>query len=83
MTDIERQILATLKELDTTIQSLKTAVPKPSLLPIFARIDELRGQLPKDTDPQLLHYLHKQSLDKARMWLEGREAENVAGSCRH
>jgi len=30
-----------------------------------------------------LHYLHKKSYEKARLWLEGREAENKAGNCGH
>jgi hypothetical protein len=50
-------------------------------LPLFARIDELTRKLPRDTDPGLLHYLHKKSYEKARLWLEGREAENKAGNC--
>ena len=83
MNDIERQILAALQELNVSVQSMASGSAKPNLLPIFERIDSLRGQLPKGTDPQLLHYLHKQSYEKARLWLEGREAENVPGTCRH
>jgi hypothetical protein len=83
MNETERQILAALKELEQAVQSMRTATTKPTLLPLFERIDNLRGQLPKSTDPQLLHYLHKQSYDKARLWLEGRDAENTAGTCRH
>lgn len=83
MNETERQILAALKELEKAVQAMRTAPRKPNLLPLFQRIDNLRGQLPKTTDPQLLHYLHKQSYDKARLWLEGREADNAAGSCRH
>ena len=83
MNETERKILEALKGLDAAVQSMATANPKPNLLPIFAQIDALRGQLPKNSDPQLLHYLHKQSFEKARLWLEGREAENIPGSCRH
>ena len=83
MNEIERQILAALKELDQAAQSMRAAATKPNLLPLFEKIDTLRGQLPKNTDPQLLHYLHKQSFEKARLWLEGRDAENAAGTCRH
>lgn len=83
MNETERQILNALQELDVAVQSMKTATPKPNLLPIFARIDALRGELPKGTDSQLLHYLHKQSYEKARLYLEGRDAENAAGSCQH
>jgi len=83
MNEIERQILRALLDLNLAAQSMATATTKPSLLPIFERIESLRGQLPKTTDPQLLHYLHKHSYEKARLWLEGRESENVPGICRH
>jgi hypothetical protein len=80
---IERQLLAALTQLDETVKTLATANPKPSLLPLFARIDELTAQLPRDTDPTLLHYLHKKSYEKARLFLQGRDAENQMGNCRH
>ena len=83
MNDTERRILEALQELDSAVQSMRTASVKPNLIPMFQRIDMLRSELPKTTDPQLLHYLHKQSYEKARLWLEGREAENAAGSCPH
>jgi hypothetical protein len=83
MTETEGQILRTLVELEETIRRMPTANPRPSLLPFFTRIDELTGQLPPQTDPSLLHYLHKKSYQKARLFLEGREAENQAGNCRH
>ena len=79
----ERQLLVALTELDATVKTLATAKPKPNLLPLFARIDELMHQLPPATDPTLLHYLHKKSYEKARLFLQGREAENQAGNCRH
>ena len=81
MTATEQTILATLTELERCIASLPTAQPKPSLLPIFARLDELTDQLPPQTPTELLHYLHKKSYQKARLFLEGRDAENAAGSC--
>ena len=62
---------------------MPTANPKPDLLPLFSRIDGLTLRLPKDADPTLLHYLHRKSYEKARLWLEGRDEENQAGSCRH
>jgi hypothetical protein len=83
MSEIEREILGALKDLHTAVQSMQTAPAKPNLLPIFERIDSLRNQLPKDADPNLMHYLYKQSYEKARLWLEGRDAENAAGTCRH
>jgi hypothetical protein len=83
MNETERDLLRALKELDEAVQFMRTATIKPNLLPIFERIDQLRGSLPKSTDSQLLHYLHKQSYEKARLWLEGRESENIAGTCRY
>jgi hypothetical protein len=83
MNDTERSLLASLKELSAAVGSMQIAKTKPNLLPIFERIDALRNELPKTADPQLLHYLHKQSYEKARLWLEGRDAENAAGTCRH
>ena len=79
----EKQILAALTSLDETVKTIATANPKPNLLPMFARIDELTAQLPRATDPTLLHYLHKKSYEKARLFLQGRDAENQAGNCRH
>lgn len=83
MTDTERNILDTLIELDRTVATIATAVPKPSLLPLFARLDELTRALPVTTQPMLLHYMHKKSYEKARLFLEGREAENQVGNCHH
>ena len=80
---LENQLLAALTHLDETVKTLATANPKPSLLPLFTRIDEMAVQLPRDTDPTLLHYLHKKSYEKARLYLQGRDAENQAGNCRH
>jgi hypothetical protein len=81
--NILQSILAALVELDNTVKTMPTANPKPNLMPLFARIDELTGQLPRDTDPTLLHYLHKKSYEKARLFLQDRDAENQAGNCRH
>lgn len=81
MTLTEKTIWETLVELDRQVKSMATANPKPNLLPIFARLDELTAQLPKQTPPELLHYLHKKSYEKARLFLEGRDAENAQGNC--
>ena len=83
MTETEKTILQSLTELENAVRSMPTANPKPNLLPLFSRLDELTRQLSPDTDPSLLHYLHKKSYEKARLWLEGRDAENQAGNCRH
>ena len=83
MSGTEQNILQALVELDTAVKAMATARPKPDLRPLFGRIDELTRQLPGDADPNLRHYLHKQSYEKARLWLQGRDAENVTGSCGH
>jgi hypothetical protein len=83
MTQIENEILRALNDLDQTIKSFSTGQPKPSLLPIFNRIDSLSEKLPRDTDPSLLHYLKKKSYEKARIFLQGRDAENTPGPCGH
>jgi hypothetical protein len=80
---IEQQLLDALAELENNIKAMPAANPKPSLLPHFARIDELAKQLPRDTDPVLLHYLRKKSYEKARLFLRGRDMENRIGNCRH
>ena len=81
MNEIEQDVLMTLTELDTAVKAMAKANPKPNLLPLFARIDTLARQLPLGTDPSLRHYLHKQSYEKARLFLVDREAENVTGNC--
>ena len=83
MTETEHQILEVLTELEEKVKSMAAATAKPNLLPLFSRIDELTRQLPRDTTPTLLHYLHKKSYEKARLFLEGRDAENAEGNCGH
>jgi hypothetical protein len=80
---LEKNLLNTLLELENAVKAMPSANPKPDLLPLFARLEELAKQLPRDTDPALLHYLHKKSYEKARLFLQGRDAENQAGNCRH
>jgi len=80
---VETELLQALTLLADTVRAMPAANPKPSLLPIFARLDELTRQLPREADPTLLHYLHKKSFEKARLFLQGRDAENQVGNCRH
>jgi hypothetical protein len=82
-TPLEANLLNAIVELDAAVKTMPTANPKPNLLPLFAHIDELTKQLPRNADPQLLHYLHKKSYEKARLWLQDRDAENQVGNCRH
>jgi hypothetical protein len=81
MTATEQALLQAIQELEPAVKAMTTANPKPDLLALFSRIDQLTRQLPKETDPGLLHYLQRKSYQKARLWLEGRDAENQAGSC--
>lgn len=83
MTSKEQEILDCLIELDSAVKSMGSATPKPNLMKFFGRLDELTHQLPRGTDPGLLHYLHKKSYEKARLFLQGRDAENTTGSCGH
>ena len=83
MTATEKEIWETLVELDRQVKLMPTANPKPDLLPLFSKLDDLTRQLPKQTAPELMHYLHKKSYEKARLFLEGRDAENAAGNCGH
>ena len=83
MTTIETDILQALTELDAAIKSLPTAQPKPNLLALFARIDALAEQLPRTTDPELLHFLQRKSYEKARAKLEGRVPTRGACGGRH
>jgi len=83
LTDTEMNILKALQELDGAVKSMPTANPKPDLKAFFSRLDDLTNQLPRGTDPSLLHYLHKKSYQKAMLFLQGRDAENQIGNCRH
>ena len=81
MTELERNILGALTDLDAAVKTMPTANSKPDLLPLFQRIEELAGQLPRGTPRDLLHYLQRKSYEKARQWLEGRWAEIQKGGC--
>jgi hypothetical protein len=82
-TALEKNLLDALVELDKAVKSMRAIDGKPNLLSLFLRIEELTKQLPPGTDHNLLHYLHKKSYEKARLHLEGRDAENQTGNCRH
>ncbi len=81
MTELEQKILNSLVELDEAVQAMADTLPKPSLGPLLSRIEELTRQLPRNTDRDLLHYLHRKSYQKAKLFLQGRDAENAAGAC--
>jgi len=84
MNETEKEILLALQDLEQKVHSMKAASsPKPNLIQVFEKIDGLTGQLGPKADPSLLHYLHKKSYEKARLYLEDRDAENKQGACRH
>jgi hypothetical protein len=63
--------------LEAAAARMAGANPKPDLLPIFSRLDELTGQLPPDTEPDLLHFLHRKSYHKACALLQQRQRGNI------
>ncbi|HTH46353.1 MAG TPA: hypothetical protein VMB21_02470 [Candidatus Limnocylindria bacterium] len=83
MKETEQAILVALRELEAAVSALRTVKPAPDLGPRLARLQELTRALPPGTDPTLLHYLHKQSWEKARRFLEENDAANAAGNCGH
>ncbi len=80
-TALENDLLKALADLEQAVKSMATAKPKPDLLPLFKRIDDLAKQLPPDTHPNLLHFMQKKSHEKARLFLEGRISEITKGAC--
>jgi hypothetical protein len=77
MNQIEKQILDNLVALETAAAQMATANPKPDLLPIFSRLDELTRQLPPGTEPELLHFLHRKSYQKACALLQERQSGKI------
>ena len=73
-------LLQALREFEAAVAAVNEE-PKPDLMAHFNRLDELTAQLTGDTDGELLHYLHKKSYEKARLFLEGRHAEIQKGGC--
>ena len=78
MTEIEQAILDKLLELESAVADVNKEV-KPDLLGIFSELDEMTFSLPKGTSPDLLHYMHKKSYQKARLFLQGKDPEQ--GEC--
>lgn len=83
MTVLEKSILNKLVELEEAVKSLRTASPKPDMAQIFLQLDGMSSELPRDTDPNLLHYMNKKSYQKAMLFLQGRENENAENNGRH
>ena len=83
MTENEQAILRSIVELEAAVAAPKNDPLRAQLGTHLKRLRERVRALPSGTDPSLLHYLHKQSWEKARLFLQGREAENAAGNCGH
>ncbi len=92
MTQMERQLLDALLELEAKVQSVSVSASGASptattprstagLGQLFARIDELAAALPADCDPNLRHYLERKSYQKAQRFLEGQSADKLKGTC--
>ncbi|MDP6892359.1 MAG: hypothetical protein QF731_04210 [Verrucomicrobiota bacterium] len=77
---IEGELLQALLAFEAAVTAISKD-PKPDLMAHFNHIDKLSSQLPKNTDKELLHYLHKKSYEKARMFLEGRSDQIQKGGC--
>jgi hypothetical protein len=77
LTLIEQQILDNLMALEAAAAKMPAATPKPDLLPIFSRLDELARQLPAGSEPDLLHYLHRKSYQKACALLRQRQRGTI------
>ena len=76
MTLLERALLDKLIELEKAVEEMRQTRTKADLLPYFSTIETLSHQLPRGTDPSLLHYLYKRSYQKARVLLEESQSSN-------
>lgn len=74
VTDSQQILLQALRDLRDTAARARTESPRPSLLPLLQRLDELTAALPPDTHPQLRHFLERKSYEKAIEFLEGSHA---------
>lgn len=83
MTATEEAILQGLRELEAAAATLRQGAGRVDLRPVLQRLDQLTRELPAGASPDLLHYLHKRSYEKARLFLEGRDDENPPGPCGH
>lgn len=81
MTEIESALLHELRELERQVATIREQQAKPNLLPLFDRLDQLTRELPGDAPRDLRHFLERRSYEKARLYLEGRQAEIGRGSC--
>lgn len=83
MSELEKQILDALVEMENAVAGMRAGGQKVNLVPVFERLDELAARLPRGGDPELAHFLQRKSYEKARLLLQGRGAENARGACGH
>lgn len=77
MNPTETQLLDELRALES--DALRQ--PRPDLRPRLAALDRLLRDLPAEADPELRHFLQRRSYEKARLFLEGRQADIQRGGC--
>ena len=71
MTETEQAILDKLFELESAVANVNKDA-KPDLLGIFSELDKMTLSLPRETAPDLMHYMHKRSYEKARLFFAGK-----------
>ena len=82
MTELESKVLEQLNALEAGIAGIRDGIePKPNLMPIFQELDRLESTMAPREAPRLRHYLQNKSYEKAKLWLLGRDAENLPGVC--
>lgn len=81
MNTLELDLLKALTALGASVAPRPAGSPPPDVRPHLAELDRLTRALPTDADPELLHFLHRRSYEKARLFLEGRMAEIQRGGC--
>ncbi len=79
MNTLEHDLLTALRTLEAAARASRQPGATTDFQALFARIDELAGRLPPETDPELRHFLARKSYGKAREYLEGRAV--ARGSC--
>lgn len=75
MTDVERALLDALRDLEHEVADAAQLGRRPEVVTRVLRLRELTSALPLQADPMLMHCLQRQSWEKARMILEGRQSE--------
>lgn len=81
MKTIESRLLEALTSLTASVATRPAGSPPVDVRPLLGDLDRLTRELPPGTHPELLHYLHRRSYEKARLFLEGRMAEIQKGGC--